>query len=90
MCCLRGSNSAREPCSAGCAPTDVAEPGPIFLGDGAELRLATGHLTDRTGRLIEGVIMPDDSLTAALATSGLDRLTTVALEWLSRTAVGTR
>ena len=34
--------------------------------------------------------MPDDSLTAALATSGLDRLTTVALEWLSRTAVGTR
>jgi hypothetical protein len=62
----------------------------IRLSDGAELRFATGRLTDRTGRLLEGAIVPDDSLNAALLTGGRDSLTAVALRWLHRTVEETR
>lgn len=62
----------------------------VRLSDGAVLHFATGQLTDRTGRLIEGAIQPDDSLTAVPAASGEDTLTALALQWLRRAGVESR
>ncbi len=62
----------------------------IRLSDGAELRFATGILSDRNGRRLEGAFMPDDSLNAGLLTGGMDSLMTQALRWLGRAPAGKR
>lgn len=56
----------------------------VRLADGAELRFATGVLSDRNGRRLEGSFMPDDSLNAGLLTGGMDSLMTQAVRWLRR------